>query len=172
MKVNNLQKPISKQLGGFEPPRKFEEVSQMFKVAIPEISDEELIRRYQQIKPIISVEGRLHYLREYSFEELTNSCYLWNIDNDIRDKVGKNELEIMRGKDFPCLHPIGDCAFFRPTIKEILAQIKESDIHLVKAFEIIKEPPSAINIYKDKFNLIAFDNGYHVSFVRLYKKKK
>ena len=144
----------------------------MFKVSIPEISDEELLRRYQQIKPVINVDGKLHYLREYSFQELTNSSYLWNIDNDIRDKVGKNELEIMRGKNFPCLHTIGYCAFFKPTIREILAQIKESDIHLVKAFEIIEKPKSIINIYKDKFILIAFDNGYHVSIVRLYEKKK
>jgi len=43
----------------------------MFKVSIPTISKEELTSRYAQIKPVINVNGKLHYFREYTVKELT-----------------------------------------------------------------------------------------------------
>ena len=144
----------------------------MFNVSIPKISDEELMRRYQQIKPVIRKDGKLYYLREYSLHELTSVSYLWDADKDLGDTVGKNELAIMNGKDFPCLHSLENNGFFFPTVGEILAQIRTRDIPLVRAFEIIERPKTVINVYKDKFYLIAFNNGYQISTVRLYKEKK
>ena len=52
----------------------------MFEVSIPKISDEEMKKRYEQIKPVITVNGKLHYLREFTFEELRGTSYLWNRD--------------------------------------------------------------------------------------------
>ena len=141
----------------------------MFKVSIPEITDEELARRYKQIKPIIKVNGRWHYLKEYSIKELKISSYIWNIENDIREIVEPETLEALPGKDFSCLHKLGDCGFFYPTVGEVLAQIKRGDVKLVKAFEIIKAPKDKINVERDRLEVIALKNGYHVSTVRLYK---
>ena len=56
----------------------------MFKVSIPKISDEEMKKRYEQIKPVITVNGKLHYFREFTFEELSGISYLWNRNEAMR----------------------------------------------------------------------------------------
>lgn len=76
----------------------------MFKVSIPKISDEEMKKRYEQIKPVITVNGKLHYFREYTLEELSNMSYFFNRDEDVREEVGEDELEVLEGRDFVCLH--------------------------------------------------------------------
>lgn len=144
----------------------------MFNLSIPEISDEELRKRYERIKPVITVNGKLHYFREFTFEELSGISYLWNSDENVREEVGENELEVLEGIDFVCLHEYGYPGFFKPSICEVLSQIKEYDLPFVKAFEIIDSPQTADDFYKDSFTSIAFDNGYHVSTVRLYMKKE
>lgn len=143
----------------------------MFEVSIPKISDEEIKERYKQIKPVITVNGKLHYFREFSFEEISGKNYLWNKDEDVRDEVGENELEVLDGKDFVCLHNYGCSEFFKPHICEVLSQINAHVLPFVKAFEIIESPKTANDFYKDSFTSIAFDNGYHVSTVRLYREK-
>lgn len=144
----------------------------MFNVSIPKISDEEMKERYEQIKPVITVDGKLHYLREFTFEELTGISYLWNCDEDVREEVGEGELEVLEGRDFVCLHGYGYYGFFKPSIGEVLSQIKEYDLPFVKAFEIIESPETAEDFHKSSFASIAFDNGYHVSTVRLYRAKR
>ena len=144
----------------------------MFKVSIPKISDEEMKKRYEQIKPVITVNGKLHYYREFTFEELSGISYLWNRDEDMREEVCDGELEVLEGRDFVCLHGYGYYGFFKPSVGEVLSQIKEYDLPFVKAFEIIESPQTASDFYKDSFTSIAFDNGYHVSTVRLYSAKR
>lgn len=143
----------------------------MFKVSIPKISDEEMKRRYNQIKPVITLNGKLHYFREYTFEELSSISYLRNSDEDVREEVCENELEVLECRDFFCLHAHGFCGCFHPSVGEVLAQIDEHDLPFVKAFEIIGTPQRANGSYKDSFTSIAFDNGYHVTTVRLYRAK-
>ena len=143
----------------------------MFKVSIPEISDEEMMKRYKHIKPVISINGKLHYFRDYSIEEITKDSFFFNRENDMREEVPKDKLQVWEGHDFICLHKYGYYGFFKPSVGEILAQIKENDIHVVKAFEIIESPQTANDFYKDSFSSIAFDNGYHVSTIRLYVAK-
>lgn len=143
----------------------------MFKVTIPKISNEEMKERYEHIKPVITVNGKLHYFREFTFEELSSISYLWNHDKDVRNEVGEDELKVLEGRDFVCLHKYGDYELFKPSIAEVLSQIKEDTIPFVKAFEIIERPETVNNFYKDSFTSIAFDNGYHVSTVRLYREK-
>ena len=46
----------------------------MFEVSIPIISDEELMKRYEHIKPVIKVDEKLHYFREFTLEELRGIC--------------------------------------------------------------------------------------------------
>ena len=141
----------------------------MFKVSIPEISDVEMKKRYEHIKPVITKNGKLFYLREFTVEELSGISYLWNADKDIIALVGENKLHAWECKDFKCLHRYGYHGLFKPSIGEVLSQIKECDIPFVKAFEIIDSPQTADDFYRDSFTAIAFDNGYHVSTVRLYR---
>lgn len=144
----------------------------MFEVSIPKISDEEMMKRYKQIKPVITLNGKLHYFREYTLEELSDISYLWDYEEDVREEVGKDELEVLEGRDFVCLHSWNFYGFFKPSVGEVLAQIMEHDLPLVKAFEIIESPQTADDFHKDSFTSIAFDNGYHVSTVRLYGAKR
>ena len=139
----------------------------MFNVSIPKISDEELKKRYEQIRPVITVNGKLHYFREFTLDELRSINYLWNIAFDVREEVEENKFEVLEGKDFVCLHYYADPRLFKPSVADVLSQIKESDLPFVKAFEIIKSPKKV----KDSFTSIAFDNGYHVSTVMLYGEK-
>ena len=143
----------------------------MFNVSIPTISDEELKKRYEQIKPVITVKGKLHYFRKFTFDELRSISYIWNLGEDVREEVGENKLEVLEDRDFVCLHDYGYPGLFKPSIAEVLSQIKEYDLPFVKAFEIIESPQTANDFYKDSFTSIAFDNGYHVSTVRLYGEK-
>ncbi len=143
----------------------------MFIVSIPSISDEELKRRYEQIKPIISENGKLYHLREFSFDQLTGISYLWNHSEDKRDEVKENELEVLKGYDFSCIHRYGYYGLFKPSIADVLAQIDEHILPFVKAFEIIESPQTVSDFHKDGLTSIIFDNGYHVSTVRLYSKK-
>lgn len=144
----------------------------MFEVSIPKISDEEMMKRYEQIKPVLTVNGKFHYFREYTLKELSNMSYLFNRNEDVREEVGKDELEVLEGRDFVCLHSWSYYGFFKPSVGELLSQIKEDDLPFVKAFEIIESPQTADDFHKDSFTSIAFDNGYHVSTVRLYGAKR
>ena len=144
----------------------------MFEVSIPKLSDEEMMKRYKQIKPVITVDGKLHYFREYTLEELSNMSYFFNRHEDVREEVGEDELEVLEGRDFVCLHSYGYYGHFKPSVGEVLSQISEYDLPIIKAFEIIESPQTSADFHKDSFTSIAFDNGYHVSTVRLYGEKR
>lgn len=130
------------------------------------------MKRYEQIKSVLTVNGKFHYFREYTLKELSNMSYLFNRNEDVREEVGKDELEVLEGRDFVCLHSWSYYGFFKPSVGEVLSQIKEDDLPFVKAFEIIESPQTADDFHKDSFTSIAFDNGYHVSTVRLYGAKR
>ena len=140
----------------------------MFKVSIPVISSDEVWKRYERIKPVIAVNGKLFYFRQFSFEELTSICYLWKPSENL---VCKDDLKVLVGKDFLCLHSYEDPYVFKPCISEVLSQIDENDLPFVKAFEIIEKPEVIRDFSKDYFTSIAFANGYHVSTIRLYGEK-
>ena len=144
----------------------------MFEVQIPEISDEELMKRYKQIKPVITFEGKLHCFREYTLEELRKESYFVDRDSDMREEVEEGKLEVMVGRDFACLHTYGYPGFFRPSIAEVLSQIARYDLPYVRAFEIIEYPQSRYDFEKDSLTYSLFNKGYHVSTVRLYGEKK
>ena len=139
----------------------------MFNVSIPIISDDELKKRYQHIKPVITVNGKLHYFKEFTDKELRNISYLWDWEK-IGEEVIDGELKVWEGHDFNCIHRYGYYGFFKPSIAEVLAQINEFDIFSIKAFEIIESPETPNDFYKDGLTSIIFENGFHVSKVRLY----
>lgn len=139
----------------------------MYKVSTPKISKTEIVRRYEHIKPVITINGKLHYLRDFSPEELSRTGYMWNRVENVQGKVDENELEMWEGRDFACRHNYGYTGSFFPTIHEILSQISETAVNVVKAFEVLKLSA------RPKVNDYSFmvSNCYYVSIVRLYVNK-
>lgn len=146
----------------------------MFLMSIPKIGNEEIMRRYAHIKPVITVNGKLHGFRNYTIRELRETSYYYNRTADMRDPIPDDELEVWEGHDFACLHSYGYPGIFKPSVGEVLAQLSQFDLNWVKAFEIIEVPIVKDDFHKSSFHTTAFNNGFHVSTVRLYiaKKKK
>lgn len=139
----------------------------MYNVSIPKITDEELLKRYEKIKPIVTIGEEKYFLRDFTLKELRGRSYIGDVDNDKTVPVDMDRYVVIEDGDFECLHTYGYYGFFKPSIAEVLAQIKELDIGIVDAFEIIDSPKTASDFYKNKN---AFDQGYHTSTVRLYYK--
>ena len=141
----------------------------MYKVSIPEITDEELTKRYKHIKPIVEINGEKYLLRNFTESQLRDLSYIWNKHEDKREKVNMEEYIALEEYDFECIHKYGHYALFKPSIAEVLAQIPADLARLVNLFEIIDEPKTVEDFSKNK---IVFDNGYHISKVRLYVKRR
>lgn len=140
----------------------------MFEIKIPQITDEELLERYNRIKPIVKHRGKKYYLEKLSLEQIKTEYYLW--DPKFEREVEENEL-VDFCCDFSCLHRYGYPGLFRPSVKEVLSQLDKNYIPILGAFEIIEFPETAEDFYKTGLHRIVFENGYHVSTVRLYCKK-
>ena len=110
----------------------------MFEVSIPEISDEEMMKRYQQIKPVITVNGKLHYFREFTLEELTGTSYLWNRHEAVREEVGEDELEVLEGRDFVCLHSYGYYDFLCRVLERFFPKLRNMIFLLSKHSKLLK----------------------------------
>ena len=139
----------------------------MYNVSIPEITQDELKKRYERIKPIVEIEGVKYYLRDFTPEELTSTSYTWNANEDKREKVDMSLL-VARNTDFECIHKYGYYGVFNPSIAEVLAQISDLDLEFTDAFEIIKSPQTSDDF---KANKIVFNNHFHISTVRLYTSR-
>lgn len=141
----------------------------MTDLQIPEITDERLRQLYSRIKPVMKKAGsnELYWLREFSDEELRRVAYNWGDNFD--KPVYEGKITPIKGKDFKCLHRYGFQGFFKPSIAEVLAQIDPKLLSIVVAFEIISSPHTEADFYKDPFTRAAFNEGFHVSTVRLYK---
>ena len=111
----------------------------MVKISIPDISDEELLERYSRIKPVVKNGWKKHWLRKYNLEELKTHNFL--DEDDIRDMVTADDgLIHPLGYSFWCVHKInlGFMGPFIPYIADVLAQIDEDKLNVVRAFEIQK----------------------------------
>ena len=146
----------------------------MFLMSIPKIGNEEIMRRYSHIKPVITIDGKLHRFRDYTVREMRETSYYAQRDKDVLEQVIEEELVPWEGHDFYCLHSYGYPYAFMPSVAEILAQLSQFDLSWVKAFELIEIPETARDTQRDSFHRTAFNNGFHVSTVRLYidKQKK
>ena len=140
----------------------------MFDVSIPKITKEDLIRRYCKIKPVITIDGKLHSFRDLSLEELSGISYLWDKENNVGPEIPDGTIKEWKGHDFACLHRYGFVGLFKPSICEVLSQIDKLDLNNVVAFEIISSPKTEKDLYKDPLTTIITERGYHVSIVRLY----
>lgn len=131
------------------------------------IKNDAIYARYHHIKPVVKKDGRLYWLRIFSYEELFDISYLWNRETE--KPVEEGEIVPIPGKDFRCLHKYGYYGLFKPSVAEVLTQIDPEVVDSVVAFEIIDSPKTNDDFYKDEFTTAAFNSGYHVSTVRLYK---
>lgn len=140
----------------------------MSEMHISWLPKEEIVDRYSRIKPVVEKDGKLYWLRPFSRHELFDISYLWNDETD--QPVQDGEIVPIQGRDFRCLHKYGYYGLFKPSVAEVLTQIDPELANTVAAFEIIDSPETAHDFYKDEFTSAAFDSGYHVSTVRLYRK--
>lgn len=137
----------------------------MFELSIPQVSKEEILKRYKTIKPVINNNGRLKYFREFSDDEVFRMSLFW----DIEDNLGESAKDLANyNRDFYCLHSYEHHCLFKPTIAEILAQIDPAYIPFVHAFEIYYYPKTMGQVFDDWFSDMAFNQGYFVSVVRLF----
>ena len=133
------------------------------KFEIPEMSNEQIVRWYATIKPIVHKNGTPCYLRKLSEKELTNSAYTWlNNPKDFAEAVDYNKLSVIA--DIKMLHTWGYYGFFKPSVGEVIRQIPPRIIKDVVAFEIICGAIGMNSIYNAELNA-----GFHVSVVRLYR---
>ena len=147
--------------------KNFRRNGDMYNVSIPEISKEEIVERYKKIKPVIQVGKVKYFLREFAEEELFNKMFICDFEKRKAGKVKAEEF-IPCKEEFECIHKYVSPMVFKPSIAEVLAQIPESQVNFVDAFEIIDYPA-----YGEEFvqNKVVFDNGYHISLVRLYTSR-
>ena len=141
----------------------------MRKNSIPKVSKEEILKRYEKIKPIVDFYGTKYFIREYSEKEISNLPFIWLNSEDLTKVVDGNIYEQWPEKDFECLHTYIFYACFCPTIAEVLAQIPDDVLNEVSGFEIIAKPK---NLEKLKENQERYSSNYHVSIVRLYRKRE
>ncbi len=140
----------------------------MFEVSIPKITDEEMMERYKKIKPVVTVDGKLYYLRDFALDEIRGIAYLRHLENNLANEVKEGELTVWENHDFSCLHAYGYYDLFKPSVGEVLSQIDEKDIPFIKAFEIIRSSQIEKDFQEDSLTSIIFNKGYHISKVRLY----
>ena len=134
------------------------------------LPSEEIVKRYSRIKPVVEKNGKLYWLRPFSQKELFGISYLWKDETD--QPVRDGEIVPIQGRDFRCLHTYGYYGLFKPSVAEVLTQIDPEILDTVVAFEIIDSPATAYDFYRDEFTSTAFDSGYLVSTVRLYRKSQ
>ncbi|MCI8273394.1 MAG: hypothetical protein HFJ55_04860 [Clostridia bacterium] len=142
----------------------------MLKILVPVISDNELMKRYEVIKPVTMVDGKLHYLRDFSFSELIDYSFIQNYAVDVREEVSKDELDNWQCKDFICLYG-KFYGFDDLSVRDVLSQISDYDLKSVRAFEVV-ERLDVSEAKKNNSHSIALDNGYYLAIIRLYKEKK
>jgi hypothetical protein len=126
---------------------------------IPKLSEEELEKRAQTIKPVIRFDGTLHYIEDV---HLSNVSHIWS---PVKKDVASGLLPVTNVVTY---HTYGYCGLFKPSIAEVLAQVPEEIVDQVCAFEIVEKPKSAEDLNR---NLEALNTGYHFATVQLYKKE-
>ena len=139
------------------------------KLTVPKLEDEELLRRYKKVKPVVEYNGKKYFIREYSLEELKARSFIWFLDEDLEDRI-KEELVPIAYADIHCLHDSSQITF-RPTVEEVISQIPRQTLSKADAFEIIATPDNTGKKPLSGFEAIARASGYMLSVVRFYTLK-
>lgn len=129
------------------------------KVWIPEVPRSRIRELAKRIKPIVSIDHQLYYIKPVDPFRI---AYTW--DPEPADRAtGLTPL-----CDITTYHSYGYVAFFKPSISEVIAQIPEEHLDKVVAFRITKSPETCDDLNS---HCEATDAGYHVATTRLYVQK-
>ena len=136
-------------------------------IEIPKLSKDEIIALYKRIKPMVTYYDVKHLLKEYTYDQIVNTSYLWNIPEDLRGIV--DPYKLVEVEEFPCLHSCGFYGFFKPLIGEVLSQLPEKSKEEANIFEIVEEPKTSddLNMYQE-----LTDRHMQLSKVRTYRLYK
>ncbi|HXB12309.1 MAG TPA: hypothetical protein VNZ45_10005 [Bacteroidia bacterium] len=122
---------------------------------IPSISDDRLAELAHKIRPVYhDKDGKLMWRKPCDLKRI---AFTWNLEPD-GEATGLERMNAV----LLTFHEYGHPSLFKPSIKEVLAQIPEYYIKDVVAFELTgpEDSPEALNA------------GYHVGKVVLYEQKK
>lgn len=125
---------------------------------IPKISDEELEKLYNKIKPLVKIDGILHWIKQP--QSLRNVSFLWSPEIFI-PAPGFTEICTIQ-----TLHTYGYHGVFKPSVAEVLAQIPVCIVNETVAF-YTEGPQTAEDLNKHTEEL---NEGYHVARTTFYKK--
>ena len=115
-------------------------------IVLPEISDSELVKRYNKINPIVEDDGLYYFLRRYSLYELRNNSYLWEKSKDKRDVADLTDSKVI--DEFACYHTCGFMGFFKPSINEVLSQFPDGALEEADAFYLFESPQDLDDLHK------------------------
>lgn len=127
-------------------------------------SKEEILELSKKIIPIVS-EGK----NKYSIipqKDIFGTSYTWD------KKLDRKVKSMATFAEMTTYHSYGYYGFFKPSIDEVLRQIPDDILSEVIGFEIINNPSTAADFYKDDLTRWAFDNGYHSARTVLYSEIK
>lgn len=137
-------------------------------IILPHVSDEELLNRFQKIRPIVKYKDWLYYYKtDTNIEELRNVEYMWDPKNDIRELVNIEYFEELGV--FPCYHTYGYYGIFKPTIAEVLEQFPDEYLEQATAFYMVDYPKNDIDLNKQ---LEIVNSGCHESRVSALRLRK
>ncbi len=137
------------------------------KLEIPELSVEEILKRYSHIRPIKKYSDTPMYLRRLLSYEVTDRAYnLFHFSDDFEKVVDYNQLSPL--VDIKMFHTRVWVFnnLFRPSVGEVLSQIPDEYLNKAVAFEMLKGGIDYKGMYKKEF-----DAGFFVSVVRIYQAK-
>jgi hypothetical protein len=115
-------------------------------IILPDVTDSELIRRYNKINPIVQEEEEYYFLKRYNLSALRNQSYLWNQSTDKRALVDLTGAKVI--DEFSCYHTCGYYGIFRPSIAEVLCQFPDDALEEANAFFMYESPETAEDLHK------------------------
>lgn len=125
---------------------------------------EEIARWYETIKPIVFIRGIPVYMKNLTPKDLIGYSYIMLAnEKDHENKVDFNQLSILA--DVKMIHKYNNQRLFQPSVADVIAQIPKHLLSRTVGFNIVYSPRTSedLKIFKDEFN-----EGYHVSVIRLY----
>lgn len=136
----------------------------MSKVKIPFMSNEEIMRYYERIKPIVPRTKGDSYLTSLSEHAVTANAFNY-IKEGEEEEVLVEYSELATLADVKMMHGWGYHTYFKPSVAEVIRQIPKELLDKTVAFTLIWG--STTSLFKEEF-----DAGYHPSIIRLFKKRE
>lgn len=136
-------------------------------IYIPKITDEELLRKYDKIKPIIKIDDVYYRLRKYNLDQLKNYSFIIDRYQTKDDIIDEENISII--DEFSCYHEYGYYGLYQPKVYEVLSQFPVKYLNKANAFYIYDSPRSNEELERQK-NII--NNGYYKTKIKILNIKK